>query len=105
MCGKGYDTGHLWRQIAGRVTSAARCEVVWGRIGSPLGVRLTWGDALGGAGVLSSPRHCSMHGHAVQTPPAMHAFTIRCSCRARLFWVAERLGCVCRLCAGCTIGI
>ena len=39
-----------------------------GGSGSPLGVRLTWGDALVGAGVLSSHRHCSMHGHALWAP-------------------------------------
>ena len=33
------------------------------------GGALTCGDALGGAGVLSGPRHCSMHGHALQGPP------------------------------------
>ena len=39
-----------------------------GGTGHPLWGALTWGDALGGVGVLSSPRHCSMHGHALRTP-------------------------------------
>src|SRR5699024_8584810 len=34
----------------------------------PPGGALTCGDALGGVGVLSSPRHCSMHDHALRTP-------------------------------------
>ena len=40
-----------------------------GATGSPLGVRLTWGDALVGVGVLSGPRHCLMYGYAVRGPP------------------------------------
>ena len=68
ICGYGYDRGHLWCQIAGRDRYAARCEVVRGRTGSPLGVRLTWGDDLGGVGVFSSHRHCSMYGYALWVP-------------------------------------
>ena len=42
---------------------------MWGRTGSPLGVRLTWGDALVGVGAVSSHRHCSMYGYALWVPP------------------------------------
>src|SRR5699024_38076 len=34
----------------------------------PPGGALTCGDALGGVGVFSSPRHCSMHDHALWIP-------------------------------------
>ena len=68
ICGYGYDRGHLWCQIAGRDRYAARCEVGSGGDRPPPGGALTWGDALGGAGVLSSPRHRSMHEHALWTP-------------------------------------
>ena len=54
-----------------KAVNISLCREVRSRVGAdrlPPGGALTWGDALVGVGVLSSPGHCSMHGHALWAP-------------------------------------
>ena len=63
-----HPRGRLWKKAVN--ISLCREVRLWvGGSGSPLGVRLTWGDALVGAGVFICPRHCLMYGYAVRGSP------------------------------------
>ena len=63
---------HPWGRLWKKAVNISLCREVRSRAGgsgSPLGVALTWGDALVGVGVLSTHQHRSMYGYAVRGPP------------------------------------